>query len=191
MKKTFLAYLRCLAIFMVMLTLNIHATLDKTFDLSSVRLSGHVPSKVVNNAVVLEHLDAEISIPMTFVLPLRNQKALEELIQKMYDPSDKQHYANYLTSEEFIKMFAPTQEDYDKVIAYAKKLGMHITGTHPNRILLNVSGTTKSIEEGLKLNLHLYQHKTVGNFTLPAMNRKSLRPSLQPFMGSWVLITML
>ena len=81
--------------------------------------------------------------PITFVLPLRNQKALEELIQQIYDPADQQHYGKYLTSAEFIERFAPTQEDYDKVIAYAKNLGLTVIGTHPNRTLLNVSGPSK------------------------------------------------
>ena len=99
-------------------------------------------------------LIADVTVPITFVLPLRNQKALEHLIQHIYNPADQQHYGKYLTSEEFIEKFAPTQEDYDQVIAYAKKLGLNVIGTHPNRTLLNVSGPTKSIETAFNLNLN-------------------------------------
>ena len=156
MKNMFLGYLRYLVVFM--LTLNIGAASDSTSNQSAVRLSDHVPSKAVSQAVFMEHLDASTPVPITFVLPLRNQKALEQLIQQMYNPADQQHYGKYLTSAEFIERFAPTQEDYDTVIAYAKKLGLNVIGTHLNRILLNVSGPTKSIEAALKLKLNMYQH---------------------------------
>jgi len=168
MKSNFLGRLRYLAIFMLMLTLSIDAAaLDKTAKPSSVRLSGHVPTKAIVNAAFMENLDADVTVPITFVLPLRNQKALEELIQHIYDPTDQQHYGNYLTSEEFIEMFAPTQKDYDQVIAHAKKSGLNVISTHPNRTLLNVSGPTKSIETAFNLNLYLYQQASGRKFYAP------------------------
>ena len=109
MKNTFLGYfLRYLTIFMLMFTLNIGIALDKTSNQSAVRLSGHVPSKAVSQAVFIENLDANRSVPVTFVLPLRNQKVLEQLIQQIYDPADQEHYGKYLTSAEFIERFAPS-----------------------------------------------------------------------------------
>ena len=167
MKNIFLGYLRYLVVFMLMLTLNIGVALDKTSNQSTVRLSGHVPSKAVSQAVFMEHLDANMPVPITFVLPLRNQKALEQLIQQIYNPADQQHYGKYLTSAEFIERFAPTQEDYDQVIAYAKKLGLNVIGTHPNRVLLNVSGPTKSIEAALNLKLNMYQQTNGRKFYAP------------------------
>lgn len=167
MKITLLSCLRHLAVFMVMFTLNINAALNITSNPSFVRLSGHVPGNALAKAAFLKNLDADMPVPITFVLPLRNQKALEELIQRIYDPADQQHYGNYLTSEEFIRMFAPTQEDYDAVIAYAKGLGLNVIGTHPNRTLLNVSGPTKSIESAFNLNLHLYQLTSGRKFYAP------------------------
>jgi kumamolisin len=167
MKNTFLRYLRCLALFIVMITINTHAASDMTSDPSSVRLSGHIPSQMLTEAVFLKSLDPNSSIPITFVLPLRDPKALDELIKQIYDPTDLQHYGNYLTSEEFTKRFAPTQEDYDTVIAYAKQLGLDIIGTHPNRTLLNVKGTAQSMQEAFKLNLQLYQHANGRQFHAP------------------------
>lgn len=167
MKNTILSCLRYLALFMVMFIINVDAALNKTSDTSSVRLSDHIPNEALTNAVFLEKLDADMPIPITFVLPLRNEKALEEVIQSIYDPADQQNYGKYLTSEEFIQMFAPTQEDYDAVIAYAKGLGLNIVGTHPNRTLLNVSGPTKSIESAFNLNLDLYQQTSGRKFYAP------------------------
>ena len=128
-----------------------------TLDASSVRLSGHVPSKVLSDAMFLHSLDGAAEVPMTFVLPLRNQAELEELVQRIYDPTDEQYYGKYLTPEEFAERFSPTEEDYESLIAYAKSLGLAITGTHPNRALLNVSGSSESLETAFNLRFHQYQ----------------------------------
>jgi kumamolisin len=167
MKNSVLGYLRYLMVFMLMLTLNIGVALDKTSNQSTVRLSGHVPSKAVSQALFKEHLDSNVSVPITFVLPLRNQEALEQLIQQINNPADQQHYGKYLTSAEFIENFAPTQEDYDTIIAYVKKLGLDVIGIHPNRILLNVSGPTKSIEAAFQLKLNMYQQTNGRKFYAP------------------------
>jgi kumamolisin len=157
MKDPFSCFFKCLMPLSLALTLQVGAAPSETLDHSPVRLSGHVPSKAVSEAVCLKTLDATTHVPLTFILPLRNREALEELIQRIYDPTDQQHYGKYLTPEEFTERFAPTQKDHDNVVAYAKSLGLTITGTHPNRTLLNVSGPTESIEAAFNLRLHQYQ----------------------------------
>src|SRR5579862_927445 len=133
----------------------------------SVRLTGHVPSKAVSDATFLQHVDADASVSLTFVLPLRNKEALEKLLQRISDPTDTQHYGKYLNPEEFAEQFAPTQEDYDHVVAYAKSLGLTVTGTHSNRVLLNVSGPSGSIESSFNLHLHHYQKPNGRTFYAP------------------------
>jgi kumamolisin len=137
---------------------------------ASVRLADHVPVKAVNKAVFLNPLDADTHVPITFVLPLRNQNELEELINRLYDPNDQQHYGKYLTSAEFVERFAPTQKDYDKVVAYAKKLGLTVHGTHPNRTLLNVKGAARTIESAFNLHLHHYMLQDGRKFYAPNAN---------------------
>lgn len=137
---------------------------------SAVRLSGHVPSRAIAKSVFLKQLDAATHVPVTFVLPLRNQEVLEELVQRMYDPNDHEHYGKYLSSEEFIEQFAPTQEDYDKVIAYAKSLGLTVTGQHANRVLLNVVGFSRSVESAFNLKLHQHQKANGQKFHAPNNN---------------------
>lgn len=139
MKNQFSCFFRCCMLFMLALVFQVGAAPSETFD-SSVRLSGHVPNKAMSKAVFLKRLEPNAHIPLTFMLPLRDQEALEEFIQRIYDPADQQHYGKYLTPEEFAERFAPTQEDYDHVVSYVKSLGLTVTGTHANRTLLNVSG---------------------------------------------------
>ena len=149
-----------------MLTLALQVS-AATLDTSSVRLSGHVPSKVLSDAMLLHSLDGATEVPMTFVLPLRNQGELEELVQRIHDPTDEEYYGKYLTPEEFAERFSPTEEDYENVIAYAKSLGLAIMGTHPNRALLNVSGPSESLERAFNLRLHQYQKSNGRLFHAP------------------------
>ncbi len=154
MKNSLICGVRCCMSLMLMFVALANADPLET---SFVRLSGHIPSKALSNADILNPLDASIEVPVTFVLPLRDKEALEELVQRIYDPSDEEYYGKYLTPEEFAERFGPTQEDYDHVAAYAKSLGLIVTGTHSNRILLNVSSSAASLESVFNLRLHQYQ----------------------------------
>ena len=136
----------------------------------SVRLSGHVPTKPINKAQFLKPMAADEHVSMTFVLPLRNQVELEDLVKKMYDPTDHEHYGKYMTSATFIERFAPTHEDYHAVMDYAKKLGFVVTGTHANRLLLNVTGKAASVESAFNLRMQHYKHANGRQFYAPSDN---------------------
>jgi uncharacterized repeat protein (TIGR01451 family) len=168
MKKTLLRSFKCL-LFLMLTTLSLHVSAAPTARSTpaSTRLSGHVPSKAIKNAVFLNRLEGSTQVPLTFVLPLRNQDELAELIARIHDPADRQHFGKYLTTAEFIERFAPTQQDYDRVIAYVKSLGLTVKNKHPNRTLLNVGGEAKAIESAFKLNLHRYMTPNGRHFYAP------------------------
>jgi subtilase family serine protease len=133
---------------------------------SPVRLHGHVPTKAIAAANRLERLAPDTRISMTFTLPLRNQDELQNLIERIYDPNDPL-YGHYLTPGEFTNRFGPSQEDYDALAAYAKSQGLAVTGTHPNRALLDVSGPAGTIETAFNLHLHHYQTQEGRKFHAP------------------------
>ncbi len=137
---------------------------------SYVRLGGHVPSKALNNALLIENLSGTEEISVTFVLPLRNQEKLEELVSWIHDSNNKQYYGKYISSEEFIKEFAPTKEHYDKVISYAKNLGLAVTNEHSNRTILNVKGPANTIEDAFSLKLNKYETLKGRSFHAPNKN---------------------
>jgi kumamolisin len=147
---------------------------ERALDPSSLVLSNNISIEATSHARLLGNVNVDRSIPVTFVLPLRNQEELESLIARMYDPSDAL-YKKYLSTSEFIERFSPTQEDYDKVIAYAKSLGMKVVTTHPNRTLLNVSGQVKSIEKAFNVQLSLF--KSPGGRIFYAPNKNPEVPS--------------
>jgi len=169
MKDHFLHFLSYFSF--LLLTFTLHAGAEQSVISNSqlVRLPEHVPSKAIANAVLLKNLDSNAELPVTFILPLRNQKELEKLVVSIHNPADQQ-YGKYITSEEFVERFAPSQEDYDKVIAYTKTLGLTVTDTHPNRTLLNISGSSSSIEKAFNLSLHHYEKPNGRKFYAPDNN---------------------
>ncbi|MGA2242042.1 MAG: protease pro-enzyme activation domain-containing protein [Verrucomicrobiota bacterium] len=92
-------------------------------------------------------------------LPLRNQEALDNLLQQIYDPASP-NFRQYLTPEQFTEKFGPTEQDYQAVIDFAKTNGLTVKATYPNRALLDVSGSAATVEKVFHVTLRLYQHPT-------------------------------
>jgi hypothetical protein len=105
------------------------------------------------------HFDAPTNLHLAIGLPLRNQQALTNFLQELYDPASA-NYQKYLSSEEFTERFGPTDEDYEKVIAFAKASGLDVTGTHPNRVILDVAGPVPNVEKAFNTVLRVYRHPT-------------------------------
>ena len=92
-------------------------------------------------------------------LPLRDQEALTNLLQQQYEPTSPL-YHHWLTPAEFTAKFGPTEQDYQAVVEFAKANGFSITGTHPNRTLLDMHGSVTNIERAFRVTLRAYQHPT-------------------------------
>jgi hypothetical protein len=121
-------------------------------------LSGHVPAQAAK-AAVIGRLPSTNSLDLAIGLPLRDQAAVTRLLQDIYDPSSP-NYRHYLTSEQFDERFGPTEADYQTVIAFAKAHNLTVTGTHSDRMLLDVAGSVADIEGAFHITLRTYQHPT-------------------------------
>ncbi len=119
----------------------------------------HIPSAVrsrpLGRLAGTNRLDLEIS------LPLRNRETLTNLLRDIYDPSSP-NYHHYVTPDQFARQFGPTEQDYQALAAFVRARGLTVTGTHPNRTLLNVSGTAAEVGRAFRVNLRLYRHPTEG-----------------------------
>ncbi|HUJ72983.1 MAG TPA: protease pro-enzyme activation domain-containing protein [Verrucomicrobiae bacterium] len=123
-------------------------------------LRGHAVKAVSEfNLAPVERLATSTNLDLAICLPLRNQDALTNLLQQQYEPTSPQ-YHHWLTPEEFAAQFGPTEQDYQAVIEFARANGFTITGTHPNRTLLDVRGSVANIERTFRVTLHVYQHPT-------------------------------
>jgi kumamolisin len=132
----------------------------------------HVREATLNGqAPSLGHLPATQSLRLVLVLPLRNQPALDDLLQRLYDPSNSS-YHEFLTVEEFTSRFGPTQEDYDSVVRFANDNGLKVVGTSPNRVNVDVIGSVANIEQAFHVTMGVYQH--------PTENRTFYAPDREP-----------
>ena len=104
----------------------------------------------------LAHLPGNTPLTLTLTLPLRNEAALEDLLGRLHDLADTA-YGHYLTPAQFAARFSPTEAEYAAVAAFAKNQGLTVTGTHANRLLLDVSGPSGVVEAAFKVHLNQYQ----------------------------------
>jgi kumamolisin len=131
-----------------------------------VRLRGHFPFEAVSVAQRKERVPSSKNITMSVTLPLRNQDALQSVLNRIYDPSDP-IYGQYLSSQEFTDSFAPMQEDYDAVAGYIRTMGLTVTGTPSNRTILNISGPASAVESAFNLHLHSFENSDGREFYAP------------------------
>ncbi len=96
------------------------------------------------------------TISFVLTLPLRNQPKITQLLSDLYDPASKS-YGQYLTPQQFADQFGPTQADYSAVISWAKAQGLTVTGTHPERTLLDLSGSAAAVQQAFQVTLNYYE----------------------------------
>jgi uncharacterized repeat protein (TIGR01451 family) len=122
-------------------------------------------------------LTAEGSLPATNILrlaiglPLRNQGELDGFLQQLYDPANT-NFHKFLTPAEFTARFGPTEADYAAVRNFAETNGFTVTGTHPNRVVLDVTARVADIERAFGVKLHRYRH--------PSESRDFYAPDVEP-----------
>jgi subtilase family serine protease len=92
-------------------------------------------------------------------LPLRHRQDLAQLLQRLYDPGSPD-YHHYLTTQQFTQRFGPSEQDYRTLVDFVTRQGFKVTGTHPNRLLLDASATTADVERAFNVKMKLYQHPT-------------------------------
>jgi len=129
-------------------------------------LPGHVPS-VVAGLTPIGLLSATNHLYLAIGLPVRNQAALDELLRQLYDPRST-NFHKFLTPPEFTARFGPTEQDYQAVTRFVETNGLAVTGTHGNRVVLDVEGSVSNVEHAFNVTLRTYRHPTEArNFFAP------------------------
>jgi hypothetical protein len=135
-------------------------------------LEGHVPAAITRlHLQPLGLLPPTNRLNLSIGLPLRNQKLLGDLLAQIYDP-ESSNFRHYLTPQQFAEQFGPANSDYEAIIAFAGKNGLTITGTYPDRTVLNVSGSVAEIERTFHVTMRLYRH--------PRESRNFFAPDVEP-----------
>src|SRR5580704_10710721 len=135
-------------------------------------LTQHTREAILNGqAHYVGRLQAAENMRLVLVLPLRNQEALDNFLNELYDPSSAS-YHQFLTVGEFTARFGPTQQDYDAVIHYAKANGFQVAGTSRNRMNVDITAPVERIEEAFHITMGVYNH--------PTENRTFYAPDREP-----------
>ena len=134
------------------------------------RLHGHIP-EAVSHLQPIGRFPGTNRLNLAIGLPLRNEEALDNLLQQIYDPASP-NFRQYLMPEQFTEMFGPTEQDYQAVIDFAKTNGLTVTGMSANRVLLDVSGSVADIEKAFQVTMRTYRH--------PKENRMFYAPDAEP-----------
>jgi len=133
-------------------------------------LPGHVPF-AAKSLTAVDHLPGSLELNLSIGLPLRNQEALTNLLEQLYEPSSPL-YHQYLTPQEFRERFGPTEQDYQRLIGFIQANGLKVIREHSNRVVLDVSGAVSDIEAAFATKLKVYPH--------PKENRRFFAPEVEP-----------
>jgi subtilase family serine protease len=128
-------------------------------------LQGHVPEAVTASKAIGRVAPAN-QMHLAIGLPLRNEAELDDLLNQLADPASP-NFRLYLTPAQFAERFGPTEDDYQALAAFLEASGFSVTGTHPNRTILDVSGTVADIESTFHLNMINWSHPIRGTFFAP------------------------
>lgn len=127
---------------------------------------GHVP-KITRRLKPLGRLEPNYRMEVALGLPLRNREQLTNLLAELYNPASP-NFRHFLKPDEFAATFAPSAEDYQSVIDFAKAHHLTVLRTHPNRTLVHVTGTVADIESAFHVHMLRFKHpKEDRNFFAP------------------------
>lgn len=104
-------------------------------------------------------LAATQRLNLSILMPLRNQAELAALVKRLYDPSSPE-YHHFLSVAGFREQFAPSDADYEKVVAFAKANGFQVAAPPANGLVVRVSGTVAQVENAFGVRMALYRHPT-------------------------------
>ena len=119
-----------------------------------VQVGGRLPV-LASSSRSLGRLSQTAPMTVTLTLPLRRQAELSDLLRRLADPADPA-YGRYLTPAQFAAQFSPTEADYAALAQYARAQGLAVTGTHSNRLLLDVAAPVPTLEAAFRVHLNRY-----------------------------------
>jgi hypothetical protein len=153
------------------------SALTSQLSAAGIRLeSSHVPAGVRQGKLVsLGRLPETNRLQLALALPLRDRAGLTNFLAAVYDPT-RPEYHHYLTPAEFTVRFGPTPDDYAAIIHFAKTNGLTVTATHPNRLLVDVSGPVSAVERAFQVRLQAYHH--------PQEARTFFAPDTEPVVAA-------
>ena len=133
-------------------------------------LNGHVP-QAARELLPMGDVPADNRLQLAIGLPLRDAAGLDAFLSSVSDPASP-NFRQYLTPEQFTERFGPTADEYQAVVNFAEANGLHITATHLNRLIVDVSGSVTDVQRTFHIRLRTFRH--------PIENRTFFAPDSEP-----------
>src|SRR6266513_843241 len=133
-------------------------------------LGGHVPL-AARELLPIGDVPGEDRLHLAIGLPVRDPAGLDAFLASVSDPASP-NFRQYLTPEQFTERFGPTEEEYQAVINFAEANQLHVTATHPNRLIVDVNGSATDVQRTFHIRLHNFRH--------PIENRTFFAPDTEP-----------
>ena len=113
--------------------------------------------------------DGNRQLQLAISLQLRNQSALTKLLREQNNPLSPD-YHHYLTPQQFTDFFGPTTVGVNKVVAYLRSQGIHVSSVSSNRTLIDASASVATVERAFDT--------SIADFTLNG--RSVYAPTTEP-----------
>jgi len=97
------------------------------------------------------------TIPVTLALKLRHPHALDAFLRAVRDPSSPL-YRQYLTPQEFTRLYGPSPATVARVEAYLRSEGFRVTGVSRNLMLVRATAPTATVERAFSVSIGDYIH---------------------------------
>jgi kumamolisin len=104
--------------------------------------------------------DATMSVAVG--LKLRHTDELDAFLAAVSDPASPR-YGHYLTPQQFLGAYGPSQQDVDAVRDYLRSSGLTVTRVEANRQVVDATGTAAQMSKAFRTSF--------GEYTDPTLNR--------------------
>ena len=149
----------------------------------AIALAGSAEPAVAHAGLLHAH-DPNAVINFTVALPLQNKTALAALLNGQYTKGSPA-YHHWLKPGQFAQQFSPSPTAYNVVMQYLQTSGLTVRNTYGNRMLIDVSGSTRQIDNAFHIAINDYQlagrqfFAPSSNLQIPAM----VSPFIQAVFG--------
>jgi hypothetical protein len=130
-------------------------TLAQTSD--SVTLPGHVPLQVQNGkATLVGHYNPNQMLRLGLAVQPPHMAEEEQFIKQLVTKGSP-NFHKFLTAEQWNARFAPSAEDEQAVVDWAKSQGLTVTNRYADRLMVDVEGPAERIEKAFSVTINNYQ----------------------------------
>ena len=127
--------------------------------------NSRTPMEVTNGvATVIGHYPESSKLRIVIGLTPPKMAEEEEFLKELQDQKSP-NFHKWLTPEQWNTRFAPAPEDEQAVADWAKSQGLTVTQRYPNRLIVDVEGTSGSIEKAFGVTINNYLLKGVTEFS--------------------------